>query len=93
MAKTLWKRDLGTSKREQGIVTPKAPQNRPRPKLRTVRQQPISIFSRVLLSFKNLGNTIKKQTFGRPRKKAQMNVPQPMAKPFLHRVHRAQRSN
>jgi len=28
MAKTGWKRSLGTSKREQGIVTFKAPQNR-----------------------------------------------------------------
>ena len=27
MAKTKWKRDLGTSKREQGIETPKDPQN------------------------------------------------------------------
>lgn len=27
MAKTGWKRGLGTSKKEQGIVTPKAPQN------------------------------------------------------------------
>lgn len=28
MAKTGWKRSLGTSKRQQGIKTPKAPQNR-----------------------------------------------------------------
>jgi len=28
MGKTKWKRRLGTSKREQGIKTPKAPQNR-----------------------------------------------------------------
>ena len=26
-----WNRKLGTSKREQGIITPKAPQNRPKP--------------------------------------------------------------
>lgn len=26
--KTKWKRSLGTSKKEQGIKTPKAPQNR-----------------------------------------------------------------
>jgi len=29
-SKTKWKRKLGTSKREQGIKTPKAPQNSPK---------------------------------------------------------------
>lgn len=29
-AKTAWRRSLGTSKKEQGITTPKAPQNDPK---------------------------------------------------------------
>ena len=50
MAKTGWVRSLGTSKREQGIVTPKAPQNRPKRKPLFI-QAPLSLWERALRFF------------------------------------------
>jgi len=42
MAKTEWKRSKGTSKKAQGIITPKAPQNR-RKKRVIVIPEPIKL--------------------------------------------------
>ena len=48
MANTGWIRSLGTSKREQGIVTPKAPQNQPRHRTFPDLRKPINFFGRWL---------------------------------------------
>ena len=42
MTQTKWNRSLGTSKREQGIYTPKAPQNR-KAKNRIERYLPVPV--------------------------------------------------
>ena len=47
-----WNRKLGTSKREQGIVTPKAPQNKRKKPVKKAEKKPETVIQTIKLHWR-----------------------------------------